>query len=56
MTNIDTANRIDLEGVIISEEGLYEIFDEKRLLNSGYTTEEIREIVREWIVKGDETE
>jgi len=46
--------RTELEAVIIGDDQLYRTFDEARLLNDGYTTEEMREIVVAWISAGDE--
>jgi hypothetical protein len=49
-----TTTRNDLEAAICSEADLYAQFDERRLLNNGYTTDELRSIVVNWIEAGDE--
>jgi hypothetical protein len=49
-----TTSRRDLETAICMEDDLYAQFDEQRLLNNGYTTEELRSIVVGWIEAGDE--
>lgn len=56
MTVIDqNTSREELETLIVcGEKSLYNMFDEKRLLNGGYTTEQLRNIVTTWIEIGDE--
>jgi hypothetical protein len=54
MLNVATATREELETAACCEPGLYEMFDEQRLLNEGYTVEELREIIGQWIEAGDE--
>ena len=55
MTFIDeSASRTELEGVIVGDGALYAQFNETRLLNDGYTTDEMRQIVMAWIAAGDE--
>lgn len=53
--NIDTATRRELENMIVLEDGLYERFDEQKLLSQQYTDSELRAIIRQWITDGDET-
>ncbi len=48
-------SRTDLEIAIISEQDLYEQFDEQKLLNSEYTDDELRNTIIDWIEGGDET-
>lgn len=49
--NIDTATQLELETEIVTgEDSLYAMFDEQRLLNNGYTVEELRAICREWVL------
>lgn len=50
----NNTNRADLEIAILSEDGLYAEFDEQKLLNGGYTTEELRTKVIGWIEAGKE--
>lgn len=49
-----TTSRVDLEAAIVSDSDLYAQFDEQRLLNNGYTTEQLRSMIIEWILAGDE--
>jgi hypothetical protein len=46
--------RRKLEEAIVSDPDLYAQFDEQRLLNNGYTTEQLRSMIIEWIAAGDE--
>jgi hypothetical protein len=47
--------REQLEEIIVcGEASLYRLFDEQRLLNAGYTAEELYEIIRGWIEASDE--
>lgn len=55
MLNIDTASRDELETAAVCEPGLYEMFDEARLLTGAYLTEELRAIVRAWIIAAPDT-
>lgn len=50
MLNIDTATRDELETAAVCEPGLYEMFNERRLLDGLYPTEELRDIIRGWIM------
>ena len=50
----ENTSRADLEGIIVSEPGLYAQFNETRLLNDGYTTQEMLQIIQAWIEAGDE--
>lgn len=52
--NIDTATRADLECEILDNDELYKCFDENKLMKSIYTTEELRDIVRQFVLDGDE--
>lgn len=55
MLNVDTATRRELEDAIVcGDDTLYAMFDEGKLLNGDYTTEEMREIFQRWIMAGDE--
>lgn len=55
MSFIDTnTSREDLEAAIINDAGLYRQFDETKLLNDGYSTDELRQAVVAWIEAGDE--
>ena len=49
-----TTSRQTLEAVILENDSLYTQLDEQRLLNKGYTTEELRTAVLGWIEAGDE--
>lgn len=51
---ITNMTRADLEVLIISEDTLYAMFDEARLLDGGYSMDEMIEIVTKWIEDGDE--
>jgi hypothetical protein len=51
---IETMTRADLEVTILEEQSLYERFDETRLMASGYSDAEYREIISAWIQDGDE--
>jgi hypothetical protein len=52
---IDAATpREDLEAAILADASLYASLDENKLLNDGYTTEELREAIASWIEAGDE--
>jgi len=50
----NTTSREKLEVAILAEDSLYAQFDEQKLLNGGYTTEELRAVVVGWIEAGDE--
>ena len=51
----ENTTREQLEEIVVcGEASLYRLFDEHRLLNAGYTAEELREIIRGWIEAGDE--
>ena len=52
--NLATMTRAELEAEIITNESLYAMFDEARLLAGEYTTEEMRAIVAAWIEEGSE--
>lgn len=52
--NVDTASRSDLEVAILEEDGLYNSLDEERFLAGGYSDDELRDAIREWILAGDE--
>jgi hypothetical protein len=49
-----TTTRHKLEEAIVSDPDLYAQFDEQRLLNDGYTTEQLRSIAVSWVIAGDE--
>jgi hypothetical protein len=49
-----TTSRQALEAVILENDSLYKQLDEQRLLNKGYTTEELCTAVVSWIEAGDE--
>ena len=49
-----TTSRQDLEMVILENDSLYYQLDEQRLLGKGYTTEQLRTAVLNWIEAGDE--
>lgn len=53
--NIDQMTQAQLEGEIVAEPSLYAKFDETRLLNGGYTLDQMREVVREWITEAPDT-
>jgi hypothetical protein len=48
------SSRTDLEAAILSENSLYYSLDEERFMSGGYSTEELYEVVMEWIEQGDE--
>lgn len=50
MLDIDNATRDELETAAVCEPGLYEAFNEERLLGGKYSTDELRDIIRGWIV------
>jgi hypothetical protein len=55
MKMIDKMTREELETeIVLNEKGLYEMFDEKKLINKEYTLEELVEITTEWIIEGNE--
>jgi len=54
MIDIATATKAELEGEIVGEASLYAMFDESRLLNDGYSVEEMREICHAWVLEGSE--
>lgn len=48
--NIDTATKQELETeIVVGEDSLYKMFEEKKLLNGGYTVEELRATMKQWI-------
>lgn len=54
--NIETMSRTELEIAIIEDNDLYNYFHNKTMIKdvSKMSNEEIREIIREWIIEGDE--
>ncbi|MGY2995480.1 hypothetical protein [Mesorhizobium sp. URHB0026] len=46
--------RTELEDAICCTNGLYEQFDEQKFLGGGYTTDELRDMICDWISAGDE--
>jgi hypothetical protein len=52
---LETMSRGDMEMAVIEEDGLYSRFDEAQLLAGGYTDEEMRQVIGQWIEDGDET-
>lgn len=55
MAHINTMTREQLENeILFNSDGLYEQFDEGKLLNHGYTHEELIEITTNWIIEGNE--
>jgi hypothetical protein len=55
MVHIEKLTREELENeILFNNDGLYEQFDEKRLLNHEYTREELIEITTNWIIEGNE--
>ena len=44
-----------LAEIVCNDDGLYEEYEEVRLLNDGYTEKELKEIATGWIIKNDET-
>lgn len=58
MIDIDTAPRDVLEAEILSSdnEGLYEMFNERKLMAEQYTTEEYRQVMHAWIIADPDVE
>jgi hypothetical protein len=55
MTIIDeNTTREELEMAILQHDELYASFDEVKLLDGGYTTEELLDATIAWIESGDE--
>lgn len=52
---LESATRSDLEVTILDNNDLYVKFDEERLMSGGYTDEEYRVIILDWMVERDET-
>lgn len=52
----DKMNRADLEVEILNNDDLYKMFDKDKLMASKYSDDELRDIIREWILAGDECE
>ena len=52
---IEKMSRIDLEMIILEEDELYYSLDEQMFLKGEYSTEELKNIIGEWIIAGDET-
>ena len=53
--NIAEMTKEELETEIVcNNEGLYEMFNEEKLLNKEYTLEELQEITANWIIEGNE--
>jgi hypothetical protein len=50
----EATSRADLEATIVGDASLYASFDEARLLNSGYSDDELRAGITAWIEAGDE--
>ncbi len=52
---IEDMTRQELENeIFINEDGLYEMFDEQKLLKNEYTFEELLEITQKWIQEAPE--
>lgn len=54
LMNLADMTRADLEIAIIENDVLYRSFDEPRLLAGGYSDNELRAVITEWIAAGDE--
>ena len=53
--NIDELTKEQLlDEIVCNDDGLYEEYEEIRLLNDGYTKKELVEIATNWIIKNDE--
>jgi len=50
----ELSSRADLEAAILLEPELYATFDEQKLLNDGYSDDELLAGIRAWIEAGDE--
>lgn len=50
----DNTSRQDLEVAILSDQDLYDSFDEAKLLDGKYTDDEMRAVIVAWIESGDE--
>lgn len=50
----ETTTRDELETAICCDKSLYAQFDEAKLLNGDYSMDELRQIVTDWIISGDE--
>ncbi len=50
----ENTSREDLETAIVTEDGLYEQFDEAKLLSGDYSREELLGGIVRWIEAGDE--
>ena len=53
-TNLETMTRSDMECEILCNEELEKQFDQTRLYSNGYSDDEMRDVIREWIIAGDE--
>lgn len=55
MKNITKLTKEELENeILFNNDGLYEQFDEQKLLNHGYSHDELVEITTNWIIEGNE--
>jgi hypothetical protein len=50
----EKTSRSDLEVIILDNDELYKSFDENKLLNGLYTTQELLDKITEWIESGNE--
>ena len=51
---ISEMTRSEMEVAIIADKFLYAQFDERRLLDGGYSDEQMREVMQAWVEAGDE--
>jgi len=51
----ENTSRIDLEAAIISEDSLYNLFNEQRLLDGQYSDDELRNVIIGWIESDPDT-
>lgn len=58
MKAVEDMNKEELTNAVLFEDDmtLYESFDEQRFLSDDYTEEEMRSIVKDWILKCPDTE
>lgn len=57
MKAIEDMNKEELTNAVLFEDdmSLYERFDEQRFLADGYTEEELRSIIKAWIMEAPDT-
>ena len=51
---INDMTQAELEVAILSDKSLYAEYNEDRLMNGGYTLEQMKEIAQAWVEAGDE--